>query len=203
MKEIEMSKKPHTVVLLDESGSMSGVRDSVINTFNEFVNSVRDSAKTVSLYTFDSSGIRERLKKVPVKEVRQITTDDYNPRAMTPLYDSMANVMNRFDNSERPVQFVVHTDGAENYSKEYTFNTIDAKIKQKTKDGWLFVFLGEGLEGQATLKNFEGVKVNFTNNAMRGQSMDFVAGATAMYSDTGSTDARSYTKNGTDTISVD
>jgi hypothetical protein len=198
-----MSKKPHTVLLLDESGSMSMVRDTVITTFNEYTNSIKDVAKTVSLYTFDSEGVREVMHKIPAKEVPELTDKDYHPNAMTPLYDSIAYVINKFKRSKRPVQIVIHTDGSENYSREYNNISIKHLIDEKIKDGWLFVYLGEGLDAQNAMKSFNGVKVNFKDNASRSMSMNAVANTTALYSQTSSVDTSTYSKNVDGTIDIE
>lgn len=200
--EIEkQTKKPHVVVLLDESGSMARYRKAVVDTFNEYVNSVRDEAETISLYTFDSKGIREKMYMKPLSEVVDLTVRDYSPDAMTPLYDAMGRVMGKFDNSDN-VQFVTHTDGNENDSKEYTFGTVQEIIKANTARGWLFVYLGEGIEGRATMSNFDGVKVNFSG-ATRCQSMGALAKTTAVYGATGVNDIGAYSKNLDGSIDID
>ena len=194
-------KKPHVVVLLDESGSMSSHRTEVITTFNEYVESVKDSAKTVSLYTFDSNGIKERFHKVPVDSVSNLTQDDYQPNALTPLYDAMGDVMNRFADGKRNVQFVTHTDGLENASHEWTFEKLDKRIEELTSKGWLFVYLGEGLSGQQALTNFKGLKLDF-NPVTRNVGMQALASTTTLYASTGENKAQNYTSNNSDRIDV-
>lgn len=199
--DIKVTKKPHVVVLLDESGSMSPQRASVVSTFNEYVNSVRETAETLSLYTFDSTGIREKMHKKDLADVPELTLEDYRPNAMTPLYDAMGKVMAKFDDLEN-VQFVSHTDGMENDSREFNFEKLDEYIKAKTKAGWLFVYLGEGEVGKAAMSNFSGVKVNFSA-ANRGASMDTLATSTRVYASTGVNDIGAYTSNLDGSINVD
>jgi hypothetical protein len=174
-------EKPHVVFLLDESGSMQVHRKSVVDTFNEYVASVRDTAKAISLYTFDSEGIRMKMFNVPPKEVKRLTAEDYKPNAMTPLYDAAAKVITEF-HPDMKVQFVLHTDGQENNSKEWTFKAVNALIKERTDAGWLFVYLGEGIEGKAELAKFDGgLKVNFSSSNRRG-AMGQAVLATSAYS---------------------
>jgi len=194
-------QKPDVVVLLDESGSMTGVRKDVITTFNEFLNTIRDTAETVSLYAFDNSGIREVFHKESPTGLRNITEADYTPNGMTPLYDAMGLVIAEFNDSTRPVQFVTHTDGNENCSTEWNFDSLQTQIKDLTKTkGWLFVYLGEGL-GQAAISNFSGLKMNF-NASCRSAAMHGLGEITAKYSATMSTSFSDYTATG-DTIHVD
>lgn len=184
--------KPDVVVLLDASGSMSMHRDSVVSTFNEYVESIQETANTVSLYTFDSKGIREKILKENPSRVKKLTKDDYKPDAMTPLYDAMGTVMNKFEDSTRNVQFVTHTDGAENSSKEWNYSRLKEYIEILTNKGWLFVYLGEGIEGQEEMSKFQGVKMNFTA-ATRGKAMDNLTMSTQTYATVGSNDVKDYT----------
>ena len=53
------------------------------------------------------------------------------------------------DESERPSKniIVIMTDGKENASKEYNFDTVKAKIKhQEEKYSWTFVYMGTNLQ---------------------------------------------------------
>lgn len=194
--------KPDVVVLLDASGSMGSHADQVISTFNEYVESVRDTAHTISLFTFDSNGIRQKLLRVPPARVPRLGKRDYVPSAMTPLYDAMGVVITKFIHNDRPVQFVTHTDGAENSSEEWNFNAIDElmKIRQK-QDNWLFVHLGEGIEGRDQMQSFTGLKMNFDSQS-RDQVMRSLGDTTVMYAAVASADATQYTTNGSDTVNI-
>ncbi len=196
---------PNVVVLLDESGSMQAYRNEVVSTFNEYVDKVRKTAKSISLYTFDSTGIREKLFKEHPDRLKRLTEKDYNPGEMTPLYDAMGIVMNKFQHETRPVHFVVHTDGLENHSKEWTKASLDeyiANLTNKHNNGWLFTYLMEGLEGREALKEFAGLKLGMSNSS-RGVAMGVVATATINYAATCDNNPLSYTVSGTDTDDLD
>lgn len=199
---VNRDEKPDVVVLLDESGSMYDYRAAVVETFNEYVQSVKDTANTVSLFTFDSRGIRRKLFRVDPSEAPKFTEADYCPNAMTPLYDSMGIVMKEFEGNDRNVQFVTHTDGYENTSTEWTFEKLDKYIEKLTAKGWLFVYLGEGLSGKEALQSFSGLKMNYSP-ANRANSIKAMAASTVAYAATGATDAAAYTSSGGDEIDVD
>jgi len=203
-KPTEVTGKPHVVILLDESGSMASHRDKVISTFNEYVASVKDTAHDISLYTFDSLGIREKIFQENPSRIRKLTEADYAPNAMTPLYDAMGKVLTKFDSAmkvSRPVQFVTHTDGEENDSKEWNFGKLSEYIGILTSRGWLFTYLAEGLKGQDQLKQFQGLKMNFSSQ-MRGAAMHAMAESTASYARTGSNLMSNYVSRG-DSLNVD
>ena len=193
---------PDVVVLLDASGSMQGQRESVVSTFNEFVESVKEAAHSISLYMFDSNGIMEKIHKENPSRIRKMTLKDYVPGLLTPLYDAMGKVMSQFEDSDRNVQFVTHTDGLENSSVEWNYEKLKEYIAILTKKGWLFVYLGEGMEGKAELSKFKGVKMNFSPEN-RDQTMRGLVGATASYAATASNDMHVYTNNLDGVIDVD
>lgn len=194
--------KPRVVVLLDESGSMGSWREQVVSTFNEYVKSVENTAESISLYTFDSTGIREKIFNEAPGRIRKLTMADYMPNAMTPLYDAMGKVILKYQDDRHPIQFVTHTDGLENHSSEWNYPRLQELIDIQTKKGWLFVYLGEGDLGKAAVKDFQGLKVNFSPEN-RIHSMSHLANSTAAYSTTRSTNAGDYTQHGGDTLDVD
>ncbi len=193
---------PDAVFLLDESGSMQQHRSAVVSTFNEYVQSVRGTAKTVSLYTFDGTGIREKIFKVAPDRVARLTEQDYRPNASTPLYDAMAAVIIKFQYNQRPVQFFAHTDGEENASVEWTKPRLDELIAQQTARGWLFTYLMEGLKGREAMQNFQGLKMAFTPGT-RGQAMGMAVSSTQAYAMTNDSNPLTYTADGTDEVDVD
>jgi len=195
--------KPDVVFLIDESGSMSPHRSAVVSTFNEYVAQVKGTAKTISLYTFDSMGIRERIFKVDPNRVKRLSDDDYRPNASTPLYDAMGQVITKFQYQNRPVQFFTHTDGMENASTEWTKASLDELIAtMQDQHKWLFVHLMEGLEGRAAMKDFAGLKMGFSPHN-RSSVMGMSVNSTALYSATMDSNPVSYTSSGKDTIDVD
>ncbi len=194
--------KPDVVVLLDASGSMGGNEESVVSTFNEYVEKVKDSAHSISLYMFDSQGIKEKILRENPSRVRKMTVDDYKVGLMTPLYDAMGKVMNEFNNSDRNVQFVTHTDGLENDSKEWNYQKLKEYIETLTKKGWLFIYLGEGIEGAQEMQKFQGIKMNFSP-ANRGATMEAFVGTTVSYAAGASNDLRNYTDSLSGTIDID
>ena len=63
--------------------------------------------------------------------------------------DEIGKWLSDMDESERPSKnmIVIMTDGQENASKEYNFDTVKAKIKhQEEKYSWTFVYMGTNLQ---------------------------------------------------------
>lgn len=86
----------YNLIILDESGSMLGVRHQTISGCNETLNSIRNTAKEqpdnkqyVSIFCFDNTNSRYIFQNVPVEDTRDLTTADYSPNSCTPLYDAI------------------------------------------------------------------------------------------------------------------
>jgi len=181
-------------VLLDGSGSMEFVRDSTINGYNEYVNSLKqDGGKyKLSLTSFDSDMQGKlRLNKihdnVHVDDVPELTRETYAPNGGTPLYDAFCTVLKETTSrKDEKHLFVVLTDGDENMSKKYTAKDMRELKKQYEDEGnWTFVYLGANQDSFATAKNF-GYTVSNTSNF---NATD--RGATVMFANL-STATRSY-----------
>lgn len=182
---------------------MSPHRDSVISSFNEYVDGLRKQAGRcyVSLYKFSDVGggfglledkrldgphLRTVFENRKVSEMYSLTQSQYQPNGMTPLYDAMGDLI-RHTKQRLPkgakVLFVVHTDGQENQSKKFNQEKIRQMVsKREEKRGWTFVYLGEGAQAWNAGYDF-GVKnvANFSSTR-RGASMQKLARATATYS---------------------
>ena len=118
------------VFILDRSGSMSGLEDDTIGGFNSILKKQReeDGDANVTTILFDNE-IEMLHKRVNIKEIKNITSDDYYVRGCTALLDAigysinfMINVAkNKNEEKAKNVLFIITTDGYENASKEYSY----------------------------------------------------------------------------------
>lgn len=143
----------HIMVILDRSGSMEVIRDDVIGGFNAFLREQKaePGTATLTLVQFDTQDPYEVVHHArPIAEVPELTPATYVPRAQTPLLDVLGRAINDLEKqladlpeSERPesVIFVIVTDGRENSSREFRKDDIAKMIKERTEQGWQFVFL--------------------------------------------------------------
>lgn len=160
--------KPTTYItfLLDRTGSMQSIKKATIDGFNEFVNGQK-TAKVkgdMTLTIFDSESI-DVLYTNPVKDVPVLTSDDFVPRAMTPLFDGIGRtIRNAKDRlaaeTKQPdtVIVVIMTDGLENASSEFKIEDVRALVKEQEEAGWKFVFLGANMDAYA-----EGMNLGMEN----------------------------------------
>lgn len=143
-------------ILLDRSGSMEPLRDSVIEGINGYIRTQREGQDdcTITIYRFDNE-FETIVRDDDVHNNFQLTRESYQPRGSTALLDSIAKAINDFEPTARgaaQVLFVIQTDGAENSSIEYKgrFDQISELIRRKTADGWQFIFLGANIDAIAT-----------------------------------------------------
>jgi hypothetical protein len=107
----------------------------------------------VSLIIFDSQGIDTIRDRVPAGGCAELSEQEYQPRAQTPLLDAVAHGALQLDARKEAGErciLAVMTDGLENASREHTKETIRALLDRKQKeDGWLVVYLGAGHDAWA------------------------------------------------------
>lgn len=148
-------EKTLIAVVLDRSGSMASLRESTVGGLNTFLNGQRALPGEVVLHfvQFDDQYEYKRYF-TNLKEVPQLTQDDFVPRGSTALLDAIGRTINEVGNhlaslpeAQRAgkVILVVQTDGQENASREYNHARIQDMIKhQREKYAWEFVFLAAG-----------------------------------------------------------
>lgn len=157
-KPAQTRRKTHAMMLLDETGSMQGIREETVKGVNEYIQSLRvDKGDDVvfTLVKFDSNHYTPMYEATPIKDVKDLTLADYNPSAMTNLFDSIGRLITTADEGAADaILCIIMTDGEENYSKEYSRNDIKKLVEQKEKQdkSWAFTFLGADIDAYAASK---------------------------------------------------
>ena len=154
----------YNLIILDKSGSMSSIAKAAIAGFNETVGGIRSAQERfkdtqehfVSLMIFCNCEKRLVYDKVPVAEVKELTSKEYQPCCCTPLYDAMGISINALhkdikDLEDATAVVTVITDGLENASKEYSGKAIKALVERmKNEEGWNFAYIGTNQDVEAT-----------------------------------------------------
>jgi hypothetical protein len=147
-------QKVFNLIILDESGSMSSIKEPTIRGFNEVVQTVKglegqfpDQEHFISLVSFNGLGIKTLLSNESVKLLEEIDGNKYQPNSMTPLYDAMGFSMTKLQKeletvNDPKVLVTVLTDGEENDSKEYNGEAIASLVAEMKKKGWVFTYIG-------------------------------------------------------------
>jgi hypothetical protein len=139
--------------LLDRTGSMEAIRDDTIVAFNTYLDALKQDGESLyfTLIQFDSMGVDKLSVNEPVKNVPPLTRETFVPRAATPLFDAAYKTIKAVEkavsgNPSNKVVICIQTDGQENSSTEYSWDALNALIKEKFEAGWQFNFMGAGID---------------------------------------------------------
>ncbi|MEP7323520.1 MAG: VWA domain-containing protein, partial [Saprospiraceae bacterium] len=144
----------HNLIILDESGSMESIKKTIIQGFNEIVQTVKGIEKEfpeqehfISLVTFNGLGNKLLHFIDPAGKLEQIDSKRYQPDASTPLYDAMGFSISKLrqlldKQTDYNVLVTILTDGEENASKEYSGNDIKKLIEELKLNRWTFTYIG-------------------------------------------------------------
>ena len=95
----------YNLIIVDESGSMSHLREVTLSGINETIGTIRNAQNefaqtqvhTLTLVTFDSDSnrpaVRTMIDNQPIANVKKFR--DYMPNGCTPLYDAMGQSLTR------------------------------------------------------------------------------------------------------------
>lgn len=150
------------VFVLDQSGSMAGVKPQTVEGVNQFL----ADQKKVEGQTFITLTLFDTLFETPfvateIKSIPNLGTSDnpYSPRGMTALFDAVGDAVKKTEewvssnDWQGQIKVVILTDGEENSSsKWHIYNPrqdnddrdIAGLIEWKQNEGWDFVFMGAG-----------------------------------------------------------
>ena len=153
------------VMILDRSGSMSGLEDDTIGGYNSMLKKQRETEGEVLVSTVLFDDYTEVLHdRVPLDRVPEMTGEDYYVRGCTALLDAVGGAIRHIGNvhkyareEDRPEKtiFVITTDGMENASCEYSYDRVKQMVeRQKEKYGWEFLFLGANIDAIETAGRF-------------------------------------------------
>lgn len=174
--------------IIDRSGSMAGLRDDVIGSFNTFIDDQKKvkGEATFSLIQFDDQ-YEVDYEAVDIQDVKHLDRSTYSPRGMTAMFDAIGKTitatgkrLSDMPEALRPekVIMMIQTDGQENASFEYTSEIVKSLIKeQQDVYSWEFVFLGSNIDAVGAATNI-GIKMGnsmtYANN-MAGTTCAFAS----------------------------
>lgn len=156
------------LIILDESGSMEGMRSQTISGCNETLNTIRATKEKhgenlksfVSIYAFQSDGkvpSRYIVKNATPENVNNITEKDYEPWGATPLLDAVGSTLTELmaiaQTHEDAMGIVtIMTDGYENSSTQYTWKKVAELISKARELGWTVNLIGANIDVEKMAK---------------------------------------------------
>jgi len=148
------------VMILDRSGSMSGLEADTIGGFNGMIEKQKkeDGEAYVSVILFDDQS-EVIYDRVDIGRVEPMTDRQYYVRGCTALLDAVGDAIHHIGNIHKYAReedvpektiFIITTDGMENASRRYNYNKVRRMIeRQKEKYNWEFIFLGANIDAAA------------------------------------------------------
>lgn len=151
---MEKKHQVHNLIILDESGSMEPIKETIIQGFNELVQTIKgieqqfpEQEHLISFISFNS--LEQKLLHFmdPTNKLNPIDPNSYMPNSSTPLYDAMGYSINKLKRSlenqtDYNVLVTILTDGEENASKEFSGSNIKMLIEELKLKGWTFTYIG-------------------------------------------------------------
>ena len=147
------------VFVIDRSGSMCGLESDTIGGVNTVLaqNRAVDGDANVTTILFDNR-ISYLHDHVDLKEVKDLTRDDYHVGGCTALLDAIGEAITHTekvqgylpkDHRAEHVIVTIVTDGFENASRRYTYPQIKRMIEAHREQGWELIFLGANIDVEA------------------------------------------------------
>ena len=158
------------VMILDRSGSMSGLEADTIGGFNSMIEKQKkeDGEAFVSVVLFDD--VTEVIyDRVDIRQVEPMNDTQYYVRGCTALLDAIGGAIDHIGNVHKYAReedvpektlFIITTDGMENASRRYSYDRVRRMIEyRKEKDNWEFLFLGANIDAVSVAGRF-GINAN-------------------------------------------
>jgi len=145
------------VMILDRSGSMSGLEADTIGGFNSMIGKQKKEAGEayVSVVLFDDR-TEVLYDRVDIRKVEPMNEKQYYVRGCTALLDAVGGAIHHIGNVHKYAReedvpektiFIITTDGMENASRQYTYDKVRRMIeRQKERYHWEFMFLGANID---------------------------------------------------------
>jgi hypothetical protein len=157
-------KNTEIVFILDRSGSMCGLEEDTIGGFNAFLKKQKkcEGKGTVTAVLFDER-ISVLYDHADLDTVAAMGENDYQPGGCTALLDAVGFTIIRIRQAhetmpakQRPDHtiFVITTDGLENSSREYTYESVHRMIEKTKEEGWEYLFLGANIDAVREASRF-------------------------------------------------
>ncbi|MDO9591816.1 MAG: VWA domain-containing protein, partial [Erysipelotrichaceae bacterium] len=136
----------HALLVLDCSGSMNSHRNQTIQSVNSFLQVQKESDVETKITNIFFNDTVDKHESKRVQNMPELSADNYRCHGSTALFDAIGHTITSHQpESDELTMVVIMTDGMENASREYSLTTVKKLIEEKTKQGWLFTFLGADL----------------------------------------------------------
>lgn len=158
----------YNLIVLDESGSMCGVRPQTISGCRETLQTIQAAQKekpgirqVTSIYAFQSGGKPScyLAHDILTEDIEKTDIDGYDPDGCTPLFDALGftltELLGKVKRDDCTGMVTIITDGMENSSKEYSLRKVKHLISRLKEFGVAFTFIGANIDAQEEARKFD------------------------------------------------
>lgn len=160
-----MKKRIFNLIIVDESGSMSIIREQAFDGMNETISTIKkmqeeqpDIEQHITLITFDSSAKKVIYDNALASKCKPLEWNLYQPNACTPLYDAIGMGISKVNSQcakDDNVLVTIITDGEENDSHEFTLSMVKNLVSKLKEQHWTFTLIGtDNLDVEGMAKSF-------------------------------------------------
>ncbi len=140
-----------TRIVIDQSGSMCGKEEEVVNAVNRFIDQLsREPSDISASLAFFEDDVTVTRPFQSLATFAPLTAGEYKPCGGTALYDALGESIMDIDRAvgrEGKAILAIVTDGGECSSKVYDLPQVKALVAQKRRAGWSIFFLSLDLDG--------------------------------------------------------
>lgn len=114
--------------IMDQSGSMYNLKSTVLKEYNHFLAEFKEHQDDIRWTTILFNDSITNLNDDSIKNILELQDNDYNPTCKTALLDAIGNAcMKIIRNSVEYNDIImnIYTDGEENSSKIYSYESIN------------------------------------------------------------------------------
>lgn len=137
------------VFVIDKSGSMQGSETMVVTGYNELLQEQKAESGTMLLTTilFNTSAVTIH-NCIEITDTANLNRSDYVPSGSTALFDAIGDTVTeiRESNTSEGGLLVIMTDGMENASMRYTYESVKQLLNRLKEYGWEVLYLGADLK---------------------------------------------------------
>jgi uncharacterized protein YegL len=172
------NKKTIYHFIVDESVSMSSLKNETIEGFNTQLKTIKELKEElpenefIVSVTYFNNLVKEVIKFGKIEDIPLLSPEIYHPDSCTSLLDaigqSIDNIQNHFgyeiEENLATVVLIILTDGKENSSRYYNYFQISERIEiLSATDKWVFTFLGAGLDVSTMTERMKMPSKNVTS----------------------------------------
>jgi uncharacterized protein YegL len=165
-----VEKRTAIYLLLDASGSMWKNKEEHLGGVNGYLESMKTDSNlyTLNITLFSSRGTKV-IREGNLEDAEFVTEEEYVATGGTPLLDAAWEIIGKAEvaaEKDDKVIVIMQTDGQENASVEVKLEDLKKKIEKKREDGWLFEFLGLGID------KFQGRQLGFAGPSAQSYTIE-------------------------------